>query len=197
MNEILRNELSQVLAEPLGFDRDALTLQPRSHAAVLIIFRGPCFADAEVLLTLRSMNLNAHQGEVAFPGGGVEEQDEGSNTRTALRETFEEVGLPSDCIEVLGELPSLLTITGRSQVIPVLGVLRRNQELKIEELEVSIAEWVRVSELRATRKIETRLHQGISFEMPYFDWRGEKMWGLTALIFDLILRRHDTVFPCV
>ena len=64
-----------------------------------------------ILLTKRSQNLSNHAGEICFPGGKVEKSDK-DPLDTALRETFEEVGVPRDKIKVIGQLDDYITGTG-------------------------------------------------------------------------------------
>ena len=73
----------------------------------------------ELLLTKRSSRLKHHPGQIAFPGGKVDEGDAGSEG-AALREAEEEVGLDRRNVEVLGSLPPHETVTGFT-VTPVLG----------------------------------------------------------------------------
>ncbi|SFO96139.1 CoA pyrophosphatase [Tranquillimonas alkanivorans] len=79
--------------------------------------------EVRVVLTKRSSALKHHPGQVAFPGGKVDAGDDGP-VGAALREAEEEVGLPRESVEVLGELPSHETVTG-FRVTPVLGWIER------------------------------------------------------------------------
>lgn len=74
-----------------------------------------------VLLTRRNDGLRQHGGQVSFPGGRIDPGDAGA-VDAALRETFEEVGLPPACIEPWGFLDPLVTITG-FRVLPVVGAI--------------------------------------------------------------------------
>ena len=69
-----------------------------SAVLVLLVDHGPGFT---ILLTRRAGHLASHRGQVCFPGGRMEDRDEGP-VATALRETFEEVGLPSTAVTVIG-----------------------------------------------------------------------------------------------
>ena len=75
-----------------------------------------------VLLTQRTAHLKKHGGQISFPGGRAEPEDE-SLTFTALREAQEEVGLHPQRVEVLGQLPTYVTGTG-FEVTPVVGLIQ-------------------------------------------------------------------------
>ena len=82
------------------------------RASVLVLFSGKNFQDSEILLLKRSSTVLTHPDQVAFPGGGVEERDQGNVIETALRETEEEVGLFREGILPFGALPGLPTVSG-------------------------------------------------------------------------------------
>jgi 8-oxo-dGTP pyrophosphatase MutT (NUDIX family) len=74
-----------------------------------------------LLLTRRAAHLKFHSGQVSFPGGRVDEGDRAPE-ETALREAWEEVGLPRERVELIGRLPEYLTGTGY-RITPVVGIL--------------------------------------------------------------------------
>ena len=90
-----------------------------------------------VLLTRRTDHLHDHAGQISFPGGRQEPEDE-DETATALRETMEEIGLPPDHVEVVGRLPVYTTVT-RFVVTPVVGLVRSPFELRLDAFEVAEA----------------------------------------------------------
>jgi 8-oxo-dGTP pyrophosphatase MutT (NUDIX family) len=164
----------------------------RTAAAVLVLLKsgaddqGRAF-NRNVLLIERSMTVKTHRGQVAFPGGGMELQDAGDPVAAALRECHEEVGLLPDQVKVIRSLPPLPTLTSGFFVHAVLAEWnhREEPELKLDPEEVAHAEWVDVSALLKTRNIENGF--------PVFQWQGadqknRKVWGLTAIIFDLLFR---------
>jgi len=156
----------------------------RSSAAVLVLIRGAHSKNPEVLLIERSATVKTHQSQVAFPGGGVEPEDKNDPVQTALRECEEEVGVSPSLVKVLKTLPPLPTLTSGFFVVPVLAELTvENCSLVLDPNEVAHAEWVSVEALFKTKKAEKGL--------PVFDWAGtdekhRKVWGLTAIILDLI-----------
>lgn len=77
---------------------------------------------ARVILTKRSARLKHHPGQVAFPGGGIDDSDADA-AAAALRESHEEIGLQPDTVEILGPLPPHETVTAYS-VTPFVGLIR-------------------------------------------------------------------------
>jgi len=99
----LRDFFQRTSAQEAPADQvEEFTGPPPRQAAVLV----PVIQRAEptVLLTQRTAHLRKHAGQIAFPGGKMDENDE-SPTATALRETEEEIGLPAAQLEVIGSLP--------------------------------------------------------------------------------------------
>jgi len=88
-----------------------------------------------LLLTQRSADLPDHPGQISFPGGRAEAGDR-DLAATALRETTEEVGLPSERVQVLGELAQYETVTGY-RVTPVVGWLEPPFDVHPDPLEVA------------------------------------------------------------
>ncbi len=169
---------------------------PAARASVLALFSGSTFAQSEILLLKRSSRVLTHPDQVAFPGGGVEEIDSGNPVETALRETFEETGLGREGIQAFGILPGLPTVSGGMFVSPVLALASpgiRTAQIVPDALEVAHADWARVKDLISSRKEEERMVRGVKMMLPEFRWKDERMWGLTALIFDLILRRYARI----
>lgn len=122
------NRLKRALAETTGvssdFDLNPDVVLPAGRklrdAGVLVAFQNSPNG-LDLVLTKRSSRLKHHPGQIAFPGGKVDEGD-ADVTAAALREAHEEIGLPQDHVQVLGTLPSHETVTG-FQVTPVLGLI--------------------------------------------------------------------------
>ena len=91
--------------------------------------------EATLLLTQRTEELPAHAGQVAFPGGKVEEEDE-TPLHAALREAQEEIGLPPDHAEPLGYLRPYHTTSG-FKVIPVVAAVTPGFDIVPDESEVA------------------------------------------------------------
>lgn len=111
----------------------------KRRAAVLIALFGSRTGGLNVILTLRGANLNSHAGEVALPGGKMEDQDE-TIVQTALREANEEIGLPydSDKVEYLTTFPPYFS--RNKLIVTPVAVFIHDQDLtpRLNPDEVSV-----------------------------------------------------------
>jgi 8-oxo-dGTP pyrophosphatase MutT (NUDIX family) len=160
---------------PLPDDR------PLRPAAVLIgvDLTGPL---AQVILTKRGAQMAHHPGQIALPGG---KQDAGdaSPTAAALREAWEEIGLPPGHVRVIGTLPAHETVTGFS-ITPVIGLIDRAFVITPEAGEVDEVFHVPLSYLTdpASFRIEGRVWQGRLRHYYACPWGPYYIWGATARI---------------
>lgn len=154
------------------------TLKP-AGVLVPIIDRA---SELTVLLTQRSAELKHHAGQVSFPGGRMEEHDADVEA-TALRETLEEVGIPSHQVSVMGYLHTMPTITGYA-VTPVVGMVSADSELSIDKTEVEYAFEVPLSFLMDSgNDVRTQwAAEDRKIPMIEFHWEGERIWGATAFM---------------
>lgn len=155
-----------------------ITPEAKVPAAVLVpvIDRQP---EATMLLTVRATSMRAHAGQIAFPGGRVEPGDSGP-AAAALREAWEEIGLPPGQSRVLGYLPDHLVFTG-FQVTPVVALVRPGFTLAFDSTEVADAFEVPLSHLFDPLNHGTRpsaRQQDVEvYDIPF----GERsIWGATA-----------------
>lgn len=152
---------------------------PRRPAAVLL-----GLVDREeslnVLLTRRTEDLSHHAGQVSFPGGGIEPDDEDA-VAAALRETREEIGVDSALIEPIGYLDTFETISSY-RITPVVAWLDAayravpNPHEVAEVFEVPLAHF-----LDPAKKHTVRMsYQGRERDIYEFFYAGQRIWGATA-----------------
>ncbi len=134
--------------------------------------------EAGLLFTKRSDELPRHAGQVSFPGGRREEGDD-TLLETSLRELHEEVGLPSDYVEVVGRFPDVRTTTGY-RITPFVGGVPRDFEYVKQESEVAELIFAPVGEL-AEPSVHERRRKG-GHKLHYFHYEGYTIWGATAEI---------------
>ncbi|XP_053379328.1 mitochondrial coenzyme A diphosphatase NUDT8-like isoform X2 [Mercenaria mercenaria] len=159
------------------------------EAAVLVPM---CHIEGEpaLLFMMRSRYLKNHRGEISFPGGMKDPSDR-DLIHTALRETFEEIGLPEDCVDVWGTIPPSPSRNG-GWVTPVLGYCNN---IKIEQLNLNHSEVEEVF----VRKISTlcdpanqrmtqwRYLDTRGYTLPVFLGEEHRIWGLTAIFIHQVL----------
>ncbi len=150
-------------------------------ASVLVAVRERA-GQAELVLTKRSSRLKHHPGQIAFPGGKLDEGD-ASAEAAALREAEEEVGLAPDAVELLGSLPPHETVTGFC-VTPVLGWIAGGFTPRPEAGEV---DEVFFAPLRFVLEpgnfvVESRHWRGSRRYYYAVPWGPYYIWGATARI---------------
>lgn len=137
-----------------------------------------------LLLTRRADHLRDHAGQISFPGGRVEPEDDGP-VATALRETDEEIGLSREYIHVIGQLPVYSTVTA-FQVTPVVALVEPGFTLKLDEFEVAEAFEVPLAFLMNPAHHRHHRFEFAGAERRFLSmpWQGPEreyfIWGATA-----------------
>ncbi len=159
-------------------------------AAVLIplIARGD---ETHVLLTRRSLALRRHAGQVAFPGGRIDPEDE-SAAAAALREAQEEIGLSPELVTPLGFLDTYLTHSG-FRILPLVAEVRTPFALTINHTEVEEAFEVPLRFLMDTTNHarESRTREGVTRHFHVMPYGGKNIWGVTA---GIIRNLHERLY---
>lgn len=185
--ERLRASLAVPPSAPLlEGDLPNVRAQASVPAAVLVAITDR--PDPGLILTVRREHMRTHAGQVAFPGGRI---DEGEHVRAAaLREAFEEIALNPESVEVIGALDPYRTVTGYV-VTPVVGVVPPDLPLYPHEHEV--ADWFEAPLAfvldSANQQRRSALFQGL--ERHYYEilWNDRKIWGATAAMIVNLSRR--------
>jgi len=142
-----------------------------------------------MLFTQRAEETPAHPGQVSFPGGRVQEEDADA-VDTALRETFEEIGLARDYIEPVGLWDRYETGTGY-RITPVVGLIEPGFTLTLDPREVASVFEAPLSFLfdptnHERREAEWRGAKRAYYAMPY---EGRFIWGVTAGMIRVLYER--------
>lgn len=133
-----------------------------------------------MLLTRRTDHLRDHAGQVSFPGGRVEADDDGA-VATALRETEEEIGVGAAHIDVVGELDIYETRTG-FRITPVVALVEPGFTLTLDEFEVAEAFEVPLSFVLdpANHEKRSRIWRGAERHFYLLPYGEREIWGATA-----------------
>jgi 8-oxo-dGTP pyrophosphatase MutT (NUDIX family) len=175
-------------------DKQTLILRdvPLSPAAVLV----PLLekeGEFHILLTKRTETVGYHKGQICFPGGGRHETDRDLKD-TALRETFEEVGVKPEDVRVLGELDSIGTVSSNFLITPYVGVIPYPYESQVSVDEIESLIEVPLSALRDEKNYREEVYDldGSIMTGFVFEYQGEVIWGATARILRQLI---ELVFP--
>lgn len=141
-----------------------------------------------LLLTLRAKELNSHGGQVAFPGGRVEPEDPGP-LETALRESWEEIGLEPEQVKILGQLDQT-TAAGHYLITPFVGLIPFPYDFHLNQAETSEVFTVPIAALLDPKRarLEERAFPSVRNEPIYhFQYEHWDIWGATARIIKQLL----------
>lgn len=202
--EELVSKLSKGLLHPLPGKASHLTMSPspldlrrfeiklpntHNRSAVLLLFY-PEEGEAFFPLIKRPIYKGVHSGQIALPGGKYEELD-GDLSKTALRESYEEVGVDISKVELVGKLTDLFIPTSNFLVSPYLGVISEKPQFVPEKKEVYRILLTPFRTLQSPEILKRReLLVGDKFKLdtPYFELDGETVWGATAMILQELLQ---------
>lgn len=165
--------------------------RPNRTAAVLVPLLD--LPEPEVVFTRRADHLPNHAGQVSFPGGAAEENDV-SAVQTALREAYEEIGLPNKVTRPLGFLDRMDTISDY-RVLPVVALVTPPVSWVLDEREVAEVFTVPLSVILDAEQYEAKTSQwqGNEYTLYTLHWQGQKIWGATAaMLMNLIQRMQAT-----
>jgi len=191
MKRLEPNKIRRSLSRSLATDnRRTIQIEGYRHSAVLvpIIDSG---GECTLLFTKRTEEVETHKGQVSFPGGVVDNDDR-DPIHTALREAFEEVGIPGDSVETLGLLDDLTTPMG-FVITPVVGYIASLPHIVPSRVEVAEAFQVPLSFFadRANGRVEYRELSARRHEVWFYDTGEHVIWGATAKIIRLLMEKLD------
>jgi 8-oxo-dGTP pyrophosphatase MutT (NUDIX family) len=187
--ENIKKALSQTLPgstshlKMLPFNRELVANSDEQthlkHSSVLLLLF-PQNNELHVCLIKRPVHMKHHAGQIALPGGRIEKGE--SAIETALRETWEEIGILPHQIEILGTLSELYVHVSRFQIHPFVGWLKIKPEFIIckDEVEKTISFPIKNMQ-NAVEQVELKTITG-ALKVPCFQYEGEIIWGATAMI---------------
>lgn len=139
-------------------------------------------------LILRPTYTGVHSGQVGLPGGGREPGDE-DLTATALREAWEEVGIPPAQVTVLGALSPLFVFASNYLVAPTVGWMAERPSFNPDPYEVAALLETPLATLLDPHTVQRAPWdlRGVRVEVPYYSVLGQTVWGATAMMLSELL----------
>jgi len=191
--EKLKDRLSEPLPGPAAQDRmrslirkpEDLDLNwqnpPRPGAVLILLY--PTNDGIFFPLMKRSHYGGVHSGQISLPGGKKEEGDK-DLMETAVRETYEEIGVPREDMHIIGTISELYVYASNFDIFPVVAYAEKEPHFKPDTREVEKVVRGDLAKLTSQREPETREIQvrNITIQAPYFDIGGHVVWGATAMI---------------
>ena len=185
-----RTRLQTALDPALSIDvEDERHLSTQTHRAAAVLIPITNRPDPGVILTQRPNWLRSHAGQVAFPGGKVDE-DDANTIAAALREAHEELNIPPAVVEIIGVADTYFSGSGYS-IAPVVGVIPADLDFQPNPEEVE--DWFEVplafliDPANSIKKQATWNGQQRSYSD--IQWGERRIWGVTAGIISNLVRR--------
>lgn len=185
LKEPLPGKEAQIQMAPKPIDerrfKENPNLPPRLGGVMILLY--PDQNQIHIPLMKRPEYEGAHSGQISFPGGKFEPVDS-DLIETALRETHEEIGVPKEEIEVIGNLSELFIIASNFKVLPTVGLMKQKPEFKPDPFEVADVLTMPIDALydSSIRKVKEMHFPPYTIFSPYFEVRGEVVWGATAMM---------------
>ena len=156
--------------------------KPQKSAVLILLF--PVGDKIHTLLIQRPVYDGVHSGQAALPGGKFEERDRDLE-ETALRETFEEVGVPSQDIEIIGKLTDIYIGPSNFLVSPFIGFINKHPDFVVDAFEVQKIITVDLLSLNdpGIKCEKIIIHSsGKKINAPCYEIGDLTVWGATAMI---------------
>lgn len=165
------------LKNEFPLNQEAIESHPQKAAILVMLY--PKHNTTHVLMTKRALHLKSHAGEIGFPGGVYEEDEDENLLATALRETHEEVGVQIDSSKVIAQLPIVNTRLG-FEITPFVSVFSEALEFEPEEDEVDEILEIPFTSLLATQQRDVGFSPEQNMVMYWF--KHHRIWGASAKI---------------
>jgi 8-oxo-dGTP pyrophosphatase MutT (NUDIX family) len=191
----MSSSFNQKLKEALASRQKLRLFDPQRRPSAVLI---PIYFQngrPVILFTRRTELVHHHKGEISFPGGGYH-PDDGSLVVTALRETFEEIGLEPKDVEILGELDDTLTRGSPYIISPFVGVIPADFKYKLSTFEIAEIIEIPIPELLkdgCRREEPGYTIEGMPVTAYVFAYNNKLIIGATARILKQFLEIYQRI----
>lgn len=177
----LRPPVARAIADALGAHPPKLAQADERRKAAVLIMLYEREGEPWTVLTKRTDTVATHKGQISFPGGGHDPEDT-DMWATALRETYEELGVDPASLEALGRLDDHATFGSSFVVSPFVASLAPPERWIPSEAEIAAVIEVPLRRLIEIARVEEWERYGTKIDMHIFDVDEHRVWGLTAFI---------------
>lgn len=187
---LLEEQLRQILSQ-----REISRIQnPHLTQAAVLVPLYQKDGAYHLLFTKRTAHLRSHKGQISFPGGRYQDEDQ-SLWDTALRESHEEIGLKPEDVGLLGILDDITTFNSGYVISPFVGTIPYPYPFRINPFEVEFLLEVPLSALRdeSSCQLEFRFQNNQSVATYAFSYKDHLIWGATARILKQFLDLLSTL----
>ncbi|MGY0392812.1 NUDIX hydrolase [Bizionia sp. KMM 8389] len=159
-------------------------LKDAKKAGVVALFYPDLVSETKLVLILRKTYKGVHSAQVGFPGGKLELSDE-SIKHAAIRETWEEIGVPEKELEILRAMTKIYIPPSNFYVYPFFGIAKSTpkfikQDEEVEAIiEVALKDFLNEGSV-VTKTVSTSYSKAV--EVPAFHLNNHVVWGATAMM---------------
>ncbi len=165
-------------------ERNKAKIPFAKQAGVMALFYPDFDQQTRIVLILRKTYRGVHSAQIGFPGGKIEELDIDLEM-TAKRETYEEVGVQIDAIEIFKALTGVYIPPSNYYVMPFIGISRSTPAFRMQDEEVEEIVEVRLDHLLDDKLVISQsvsTSYNVELEVPAFHLNGHVVWGATAMV---------------
>lgn len=177
----------RMVPDPRPGDKVYQEVQDSCLRAGVLVLLYPLYDRLCVLLTQRTTRVLHHRSQVSFPGG---QQDPGEDLQhTALRETFEEVGVPPHSLHILGKLTPLFIPPSNYCIYPLVASAPKRPDFRPCKQEVAGLLEIPLGHLTDSRNLKHEKWElrGKEVLVPFYAFQEHKIWGATAMVLSELL----------
>jgi 8-oxo-dGTP pyrophosphatase MutT (NUDIX family) len=176
--------LGRLLLDP------AETIAMRAPGSVKAAVLVPLYEEGgrlHAVFTKRPADMRRHAGEISFPGGRMDDDEDLRDT--ALREAEEEIGLAREQVQVVGALPPTGTIVTNYAVYPFVGLTVSGNAFRPNPMEVDQVVELALPDLIDGFERKRLIRRGVPIKTDTYTVGGHLIWGATARILGTLLER--------